>query len=218
VVQSYNANYDCYDPSIGHDLMTFGLMIYKSKVFFLSKLEDETKGIKLLQKQPYFRLRIGSYTLSTYSAGRSSNMDIEVSFPFNKTRASVITERNQQQLKLFPDDEIDDSNCREVILADIGNPEDGISKVFLGVPIAKDEDGRITRWGTTMLLWENEGFSAMTGVTEGRFYISPEEVKPPTVTLKGSTEQEKVEEIEPPSPTLKDDEEQDSGKTAQGDV
>jgi hypothetical protein len=201
--------------------MTFGLMVYKSKVHFLSQLQDKPKKIKLLQKQPYFTLRVGRYNLSTYSAGRSSDSDIAVSFPLNKTRAAVITGRNQEQLRLpFAefDDVPDDSECREIILADIGNPEDGALKIFLGIPIEKDKDGRITQWGTTMLLWENEEASAVAGAAEGVFYIPAEEVEPPTVTLKDTMEQEQIEEIEPPTPTLKDDPEQAQAKKAKGDV
>ena len=221
VIRAYEANYSCFDPSIGHDLMTFGLMVYKSKVHFLSQIQDEARKIKLLQKQPYFTLQVGRYNLSTYSAGRSSDSEIAVSFPLNKTRAAVITSRNQQQLKLpFAefDDLLDDSDCREIVLADIGNPEDGALKIFLGIPIEKDKDGRITQWGTTMLLWENEEAGAVAGAAEGIFYIPAEEVEPPTVTLKYTPEQEQIEEIEPPTPTLKDDAEQVQAKKAKGDV
>ncbi|MGE0128958.1 MAG: hypothetical protein AB7U82_12840 [Blastocatellales bacterium] len=221
VIRSYESNYSCYDPSIGHSPMVFGLMIYTSKVFFLSQLEDEAKKIKLLQKQPYFSLQVGGYKLSTYCAGRSSDTDVEVSFPLNKTRASIITDRNQAQLKLpFPgfDEPPDDSECREVILADIGNPVDGAIKIFLGIPIKKDKDGRISQWGTTLLLWENEKADAMAGSSEATFYIPTEEVQPPTVTLKGATEQEQIEEIEPPAPTLKDDADHEKAKKAKGDA
>jgi hypothetical protein len=221
VLRAYEANYSCYDPSIGHDLMTFGLMVYKSKVHFLSQLEDSSKKIRLLQKHPYFSLQVGRYKLSTYSAGRSSDSEIEVSFPLNKTRAGIITDRNQAQLKLpFPgfEDLPDDSECREIILTDIGNPEDGALKIFLAIPIKKDEDGRISQWGTTLLLWESEETSAIGGVAEGTFYIPAEEVQPPTVTLKGVSEQKQAEEIELAVPSLKAKIDQKQVKNARVDA
>ena len=48
--QAYEVNYDYYDPSIGHDAMTFGLMVYKSKVHFLSQLEEEHEDINSILK------------------------------------------------------------------------------------------------------------------------------------------------------------------------
>ncbi|MGH9838030.1 MAG: hypothetical protein ACREEM_04525 [Blastocatellia bacterium] len=219
ILRAYEANYSCYDPSIGHDLMTFGLMVYKSKVFFLSQLEDESRRIKLLQKQPYFTLLVGRYKLSTYSAGRSSNTDISVSFPLNKTRAAIITNNNQAQLKLpFPgaDDPLDDSECREVILADVGNPQDGALKIFLGIPIKKDKDERISQWGTTLLLWENQEAGSMANDAEGTFYIPAEKVDPPTVTLRRVPELEQEERVQPLIPTLKGNAEQEKVKKAKG--
>src|SRR5215510_11820064 len=106
VRQAYEVNYECYNPSIGHDSMTFGLMVYKSKVHFLSQLEQEYDDIKVIARHPYFSIKVRNYKLSTYCAGRSDEYDINTAFPLNRTRASIITDRNEKQLRFaFTDSE-----------------------------------------------------------------------------------------------------------------
>lgn len=190
VRQAYDSNYSNFDPSIGHDAMTFGLMVYKSKVHYLSALAEDDERVTIVQKHPYFSAQVGRYRLSTYCAGHSNDVDVNTAFPLNRTRASAITTRNQAQLNLpFPSyDDLDDSACRNVILCDVGNPTEGALKVFLAIPIAKDKDGRITRWGTILPLWENEDITATTGDLDNGNLTPVEEVLPPTVTLKEGVE------------------------------
>lgn len=184
ICQAYEDNYACYDPSIGHDAMVFGLMIYKSKVHFLSQLEDEFEDIKVISRHPYFSMRVQNYKLSTYCAGHSGEGDITTAFPLNRTRASVIATYNERQLRLpLPGyEEPDDSQCEEVILADIGNHESGLIRLFLGIPIKTDDDGRIIRWGTTLPLWENGNFPLPTQTPSGEDYSPVEEIDPPRIT------------------------------------
>ena len=191
IQQAYDENYDCYNPFIGHDTMTFGLMVYKSKVHFLSQLEEEFDTIKVLSRHPYFSLKLNDYKISTYSAGHSDEDDIETAFPLNKTRASIITTQNERQLRLpFPGyEDPDDSQCREVILADIGNHENGLMKLFLGIPIKTDGDGRIIQWGTTVSLWEDGGLTLPTSLPSPNNLPPVEDVKPPRPTLKNQNQQ-----------------------------
>jgi hypothetical protein len=190
--QAYEVNYDNYDPSIGHDAMTFGLMVYKSKVHFLSQLEEEHKDIKVLSRHPYFSMKVKNYRVSTYCAGHSDECDIQTAFPLNRTRASIITIHNEKQLRFpFVDhEEPDDSQCTEVIIADIGNHENGLMRLFLGIPIKADDDGRIMRWGTTLPLWEDGRLPLPTPSPSNRELPPVEEVHPPLVTLRDKGQKE----------------------------
>lgn len=196
--EAHDVSYSHYAPEMGHDLMVYGLMVYKTKTHLLAQLEDEQKNIRLIHQRPSFCLQVGRYRLSTYSAGRSASSDIEVSFPLNRTRAAMITTRNQRQLELFPQSEStgDDSMCREIILAEIGNPEDGALKVFLAIPVDKDKDGRITRWGTTYPLWESDQFSEKAADIASKFYIPAEDIKPLTLTLRDDPGQDEPKKAE----------------------
>jgi hypothetical protein len=194
--QAYSVNYDYYDPSVGHDAMTFGLMVYKSKVHFLSQLEEEYEDVKILSRHPYFCMKVKNYRVSTYCAGRSDECDIEVAFPLNRTRAALITNHNEKQLKLpFPEcEEPDDSQCEEVVLADIGNHENGLVQLFLGVPIKTNDEGRIIRWGTILPLWQNDGSLPLPKPSLSKRELSPvEEVHPPQITLRDKGQEESHE-------------------------
>ena len=194
--QAYRVNYDYYDPAVGHDAMTFGLMVYKSKVHFLSQLEEEYEDIKVLSRHPYFSIKVKSYRVSTYCAGHSDESDITVAFPLNRRRASIITSHNEKQLNLpLPGcEEPDDSQCEEVVLADIGSHETGLTQLFLGVPIKTADDGRIIRWGTILPLWQNDGSLPLPKPSLSNRELPPvEEVHPPQVTLRDKGQEESNE-------------------------
>lgn len=196
--ESHDVSYSHYAPEMGHDLMVYGLMVYKTKTHLLAQLEDKEKNIQLKHQRPSFCLQVGRYRLSTYCAGRSASSDIEVSFPLNRTRAAIITTRNKNQLELFPEfeDTGDDSMCREIVLAEIGNPEEGALKVFLAIPVDKDKDGRITRWGTTFPLWESDQFAQNAADATSTFYIPAEDIQPLTLTLRDDPGHEEPKKAE----------------------
>ena len=53
----------------------------------------------------------------------------------------------------------DDSNCRNLILAHSGNPNDGLCNLFLGVPSAVDHRDRIIAWSSTFEIWRGDDFA-----------------------------------------------------------
>jgi hypothetical protein len=64
----------------------------------------------------------------------------------------MLADSNQRQMRFkFMNDGTttpDDSNCRNLILAHVGNANEGLYKVFLGVPSKFDDRNRITGWST----------------------------------------------------------------------
>jgi hypothetical protein len=81
VNHAYEVNYDRYDPSVGHDLMTFGLMLFKSRVHYIKLLAHKHDWIRVVQIGPAFRFQIGEYTLASHRVGDSIDDDIESLFP-----------------------------------------------------------------------------------------------------------------------------------------
>lgn len=184
---AYEENIELFNPEIGHDAMTFGLMVYKSKVCFLSQLAEKYETITVLQKSTYFSLKIGRYRVSTYCAGHSDEIDIANAFPKNRTRVPRIVKQNQDQLRfsfMEEGNEVDDSSCLHLIINDIGNPRSGLQKVFLGIPIEISDRKRITKWGTVLEIWSADAQTPTLTMPTVKEVVPVEQVNPPTLTLK----------------------------------
>lgn len=219
LTEAYEITDERYAPQYGHDAMTFGLMLYKSKVYFLNKLAEQYEWIRIINHGACFRFEINGYTLATHRIGDSVNEDVAGLFPGNKTAAPRLAANNKKQLALpFPEDVIldgtnehDDSGCRNLILADIGNPEDGFCRLYLNVPIDVSPDGRVGKWGTTHLIWSSD---EMLGRARGLGDAdrAPEEtVVPPTITLKEAVEDQE-ETTARPAMELREDKEAEDKK------
>lgn len=215
VSHAYEVTYDLYAPQYGHDAMTFGLMLYKSKVHFLKQLAEDHEWIKIVRCGACFRFEIGEYTLATHRVGDSMDADIANLFPGNRTAAPKLAERNKQQLRFeFMGDsnlDPDDSECRNLILADVGNPSDGLCKLYLNIPSDISPDGRVNEWSTTHLIWESK--EVYVGVRRASVgdQVPEEIVVPPTITLR-DTEEIKEEQVAPPNLNLKQEETADEKK------
>lgn len=68
-----------------------------------------------------------------------------------------------------------------LVLAHLGNHEDGACAIYLCVPISED-NGRITQWEHTHLLWKRGGDDPSGLLVEDLFPEAP--IEPATVTLK----------------------------------
>lgn len=188
---AYDLNIPRYYEDEGDDMMLFGLMNYKTKVHKLCQLHDASKGIKVIQRHPKFFMEFGSYRLSTYCAGHSTISDPMESFPQNRCGAADLVTSNILQMRIpliLPNGEelLGDARCRNIVLADIGNPQHGLIRLFLGVPIRAEDNGRISEWGTIVELYSADT-SAMhkpDARSSSKSITAPEPVAQPIVTLK----------------------------------
>lgn len=195
VQRAYTANMDCFDPQIGHDAMTFGLMVHKSVRYFICNLSGDCHWIQVLQRSPRFVFRIGDFTISSYRAGDSLDADIAEAFPRNRTGAWLLASGNQEQMTFeFMNDGTviaDDTNCSHLILGHVGNQIDGLGLLFLGVPSKFNEKNQITAWSTLHQIWRKEGGDDISLVLDsGPSAPQPpaEHAVPPTLTLRQATE------------------------------
>ena len=195
--RAYQSNAEVFDPFIGHDEMVFGLMVHKSAKFFLAELARKEPWMEVLQQHPRFVFRISDYLMSAYRVGDSLEDDLTSLFPRNRTGAWMLADSNQRQMlfKFMSDGSVgtDDSNCRNVILAHVGNVTEGLYKLFLGVPSKFDDRNRITGWSTIVEIWSrDEASSVQTDLASGDRPPQPPAVKtaPPTLTLKNPKKQQ----------------------------
>ncbi len=188
---AYQNNLDCYHPEIGHDGMVFGLMIYKSSTYNLTDLSYTDDRIQILSKSPKFLMKIGRYKIGAYKVGDSGYIEPESSFPNNRGGAYELTKANQAQRWLpFPEleqaiNEID-AKFTHLVLAHSGNAEEGLLKVFIGIPSEINDKHQIVEWSNTFEIWSK--------VTDGDDFLSlpksnepkapMEKVAPPTLKLK----------------------------------
>lgn len=195
--RAYQSNSELYDPLIGHDEMVFGLMVHKSAKFFLTELAQREPWMEVLQQNPRFVFRISDYLMSAYRVGDSLSDDLLTLFPRNRTGAWMLADSNQRQMVFqFVTDgsiETDDTSCRNLILAHIGNATEGLYKLFLGVPSKFDDRNRITEWSTVVEIWsKDEASSTATELPGGIQPPQPPVVKtaPPILTLKNPRKQQ----------------------------
>jgi hypothetical protein len=196
--RAYESNSECYDPLIGHDKMVFGLMIHKSAKHFISQLAFDHYWLGIVEFNPRFVFRIKDFLISTYRVGDSIAKDIANSFPSNHGGAAQLTQANQRQLSLsFMDNGVavaDDSSCKNLILAHMGNPNDGLCRLFLGVPSALDEKQQISEWSSTFEIWALGDFGiADVPRSNPDSPVPPnvERTSPPTLTLRRISEIQK---------------------------
>lgn len=194
--QAYEATSDSYAPENGHDGMVFGLMVYKSAIYFLNELSYFDDTIKVIFRNPRFLMQIGNFTVATYKVGSSFDSDLESAFPNNRIGAYKMAEANLRQMSFdFMEDGTeleDDSSCTNVILAHVGNVEEGLIEVFLGIPTKFNDQRQITGWGTVFKIWSKG--SDDFGVSGFRKFnaepiVPVEQVVPVSLSLKTNKKQ-----------------------------
>ncbi len=188
--RSYRSNADYFDPFIGHDEMVYGLMVHKSVKHFIIERAEKEGNIEVLQRHPRFLFMIGDYTLSPYRVGETLDVDPSDAFPRNRNGAWMLAEANQRQMcfAFMNDGSLvrDDTNCSCLILAHIGNVEEGLQLLYLGVPATFDDKNRITSWSTIHEIWKrDDSASTVLPATGAPLPKAPvEKVSPPTLSLK----------------------------------
>lgn len=197
LLQAYSASADSYAPENGHDGMVYGLMLYKSATYFLNELSYKENQVEIVLRSPRFLMKIGKFRIAVYKVGDSLDTDPATAFPNNRVGAYKLAKANLGQMSFaFMEDgeEIeDDSNCTNLILAHVGNAEEGLTKVFLGVPTKFNEQQQITGWGTVHLIWNRGIGDYGIGRTSPRNSapVTPvEQVAPPTLSLKVNKKKE----------------------------
>jgi hypothetical protein len=161
--RAYENACEFHDPAVGSNEQTFGFQLY---FFAKHRLEEEANDsnglLRIASTMPIFRLAAGEYELACHRVGRSAGENIWTSFPKNEGAAASMA-MDQYLPGLAPDLR----QAKKVVLAHLGNPEDGYGKSYLCIP-TREADGKIVEWGYAQEL----DSSVMAQATE--FAATPE--------------------------------------------
>ena len=178
--RAYDTVCEGHEPSRGFNEQTFGYCLYHVAAH---ELETEAMGlgpeVEVEAGRPLFRLRVGEYLLGCHRVGHRAIQDITRCFPGNDGAAPALIET---QLWL-PGMEPRLERARNLVLAHLGNTEEGLVAVYLCVP-SREEKDKIAEWGFTHLLW-SVGETLATKPTPMTMPVEPEEViDEPTIRRK----------------------------------
>jgi len=144
---AYDTATELYDASRGSNEHLFGLSVYHFSAHEISRAAEARPGeIVILSRAPTFRFRVGEFELACHRVPRG---DIWKSFPGND---GAVTEMVPPQLwlpHLGPievSDELVD-NARKLVLAHMGDVEEGLVGVYVCLPIGVSDANQIDRWG-----------------------------------------------------------------------
>lgn len=166
-----------YSPDDGDDAQLNGFTVYKfvSKRF-VDLCRDSTLGFELRSHHPMIRIGVGPFTLAAYCCGPSGDQLIGESFPLNENGAPQLVDLNQFCLEL----DFEQSVPRQLVLAHLGNPFNGLEALYLAVPGGKQEGrNRIGSWSYTDLLWKRDQIA-----TPQTDLPRPVRIDPAPLTLK----------------------------------
>ncbi len=146
--------------------------------FELSKSADLAGGLYAIKtRNPKFRLQAGDFEVGCYRVGRAVADDIWTSFPDNDDAAPAMVEE-QLWLPGF-EDEAGVKRARKLVLAHLGNSEDGLGAVYLCVPSRIDKD-RIAGWALAHPIWK-QGDSLPLSVKPAVALVPEETVPEPQI-------------------------------------
>lgn len=149
--RAYTTASELHDPERGSNEVTFGFNLYQFAVHELRKEASlKTTALRVISVGPMFRLAIGEFELACHRVGRSARQDIRSSLPNNDGAAWTMVE---EQLCLPGLEETYDlPKARKVVIAHLGNPDDGLGAIYLCIAGRTDGE-RITSWAYTHPIW-----------------------------------------------------------------
>ena len=144
----YRTAQDCYEEARtrGANQYVFGYILYHYVVHELKqRVQAESSGFQVLpaKKPLLFRLKLGEFILACHRVGWSEEDDIKTHFPNN---GGAILE--MVPTEYLPGFKPEVSQLRNLVLAHMGNPDDGLCAAYLCFPIEAG-GGHITQWAYT---------------------------------------------------------------------
>lgn len=154
LLRAYETASEQYVVARGSNAQTFGYTLYHFAVHELDLEAAESGGlIELLHRSPSFRLRVGEYRLACHRVGTHAFENIWSSFPSNDGAIRQMVDE-----PWFPGMEPTMSTARGVVIAHMGNQEDGLQAVYLCIP-ARERNGMIVEWGVAHQVWSADSTS-----------------------------------------------------------
>lgn len=146
--RAYETACEHHVPERGGNESTFGFSLYHYAVHELCREAErapDDAAMEITSKQPLFRLKVGAFELACHRVGLSERESIWTAFPKNEGAACLMVEEQLWLPGIGP--EIGIEHARKLILAHIGNADEGMRAVYLCIPSKTDSHGRIAGWG-----------------------------------------------------------------------
>jgi hypothetical protein len=158
--RAYEANQDRYDPTVGHNPLTFGICTWQSAVHFLTQTLATVDGVSTSIVNQSLEIRAGRCRLRVHKLGDSEFDDARTCFPGNAGPASRMGRVEQLELALILQ-QTERPFFLDWVIGHYGNPQDGLRAIRLqAVGGERALDGTISRWEEIVTL-----FDAATGTT-----------------------------------------------------
>jgi hypothetical protein len=178
--RAYDTACEHFVPGLGSNETTFGFNLYHHAAHELAAEAKVLEGVKVASRNPRFRMTAGTYELACHRVGQSAKEDISVSFPNNEGAASTMVESQLWLTGISKGRSL--ALARKVVIAHLGNAEDGLEAVYLCIPGATDKD-RISEWAYSRLLWKR-GDTARIPDSRPMDFPPDEQVNVPVVRRK----------------------------------
>lgn len=147
---AYGFVQEAHDDAVGWDAYTFGQGVYRLGLFWLKKYCAASGGkLEFVDElKTLSRFRCGEYTFGFYKVGSSITDNIWEALPTSENGGfTIVDDEGQPFLTGLEEFMVDRVDLRRYgVIAHLGNPKDGLSAVYLCIPV-QAEGGKITRWG-----------------------------------------------------------------------
>ncbi len=145
---AYATATELHDPKRGSNESTFGYGLYHYSIHEIcARVGDR---MTVVSRQPSFRFRVGDYELACHRVGTSEREDICQSFPNAENAAYTMCEAQLWLPGMGGSPGL--QQARRLVLAHMGNAEDGFRAAYLCIP-GETDGTRIVRWAFADPIW-----------------------------------------------------------------
>jgi len=177
--RTYETACEHYEPTRGNNGLTFGVEVYNCAVHELCEQAKRSEdNISIISRTPLFRMGIDKFEVACHRVGRKASDDIWTSYPSNEC-AAVTTAESQLWL---PGISPTTDWFKKVILAHMGNPEDGFAAAYLCIP--RRISGNQIEWTYAHRLWKKQEASIPCAVLTTHQYPPEETIENVMPSLK----------------------------------
>jgi hypothetical protein len=155
---------DGYRPELGWTAHLFGTACYHFACFECEKMIGSAAGAEIARiPKPSaldFKLRVNGFKTAIHRVGSSADDPIAASFPSSPGSPGNMARENWEQMNLPLEYTSLQQFPRNVVIAYMSNPEQGLCAAYLCIPDGSSEGGRVNHWGYTEILWKrSDGLS-----------------------------------------------------------
>jgi hypothetical protein len=181
--RAYGTACELYAPERGSSEATFGFNLYHHAMHEIVQAADAAPDlVRVLSQKPTFRFRIGPYELGCYRVGMSDKASIWSSFPASEAAIGLVVDE-ACAMPLFHRGASSFAEARKLVLAHLGNVDEGLRAAYLCIP--GQTDGKtITGWAFAHPIWIASDATAGKPAVETPVLVPEIVVEEPVVRRK----------------------------------